>query len=149
MEQGNMTQVRRAVEEVWNAGDLALADVLFAPTYVNHGGLIPDLVRGPEAIKMAVTLYRAAFPGLHITVESFTAEQQLVEVRWAARRTRPAPGGPAAARQEVLTGTMRSRHAGGQIEESWMHWDNSAALSHLGIARPEPQQRHTRHPCSG
>jgi len=43
---------------------------------------------------------------------------------------------------------LERRHAGGQIEESWMHWDNSAALSHLGIARPEPQRRHTGHPCS-
>ena len=48
----NAGLVRRAVEEIWNGGDLALADVLFAPDYVNHGGLIPDLVRGPEAIKV-------------------------------------------------------------------------------------------------
>ncbi len=40
----NMGLVRRVVEDVWNRGDLALADVLFAPTYVNHGSLIPDLV---------------------------------------------------------------------------------------------------------
>ena len=52
-----------AVEAIWNRGALEAADALFAPDYVNHGGLIPDLVRGPEAIKVGVALYRTAFPG--------------------------------------------------------------------------------------
>jgi len=47
MQEHNAELVRRAVEEIWNQGDLTLADVLFAPSYVNHGGLIPDLVCGP------------------------------------------------------------------------------------------------------
>jgi len=69
-EQRHAALVRRAVEEIWNRGDLALADALFAPSYVNHGGLIPDLVHGPEAIKISVALYRTAFPDLHISVAS-------------------------------------------------------------------------------
>lgn len=51
--QGNTGVVRRAVEQIWNHADLAVGDVLFAPRYVNSGGLIPDLVSGPEAIKSA------------------------------------------------------------------------------------------------
>jgi hypothetical protein len=38
--------VGRVIEEIWNAGDLDLADELFGATRINHGGLIPDLVRG-------------------------------------------------------------------------------------------------------
>ena len=60
----NAALVRRAVEEIWNRGQLDLADVLFAADYVNHAGLIPDLVRGPEAIKISVAFYRTAFPQL-------------------------------------------------------------------------------------
>src|SRR5438874_1746416 len=48
----NAAVVRRAIDEIWNLGKPDLADLLFAPDYVNHGGLIPDLVRGPEAIKI-------------------------------------------------------------------------------------------------
>ncbi len=48
--------VRQALEAIWNQGALEVADVLFAPDYVNHGGLIPDLMRGPEAIKLSVAL---------------------------------------------------------------------------------------------
>lgn len=30
--------VRRVVEEIWNAGELDVADELFDPSYINHGG---------------------------------------------------------------------------------------------------------------
>src|SRR5689334_23195625 len=86
----NRALVRRAVEEIWNQGDLALADVLFAPGYVNHGGLIPDLVRGPEAITSSVALYRTAFPAFYITLETLVAQDDMVDVQWTARRTRSA-----------------------------------------------------------
>ena len=44
--------VRRAVEAIWNRGELDQADGLVAADYINHGGLIPDVVRGPEAVKL-------------------------------------------------------------------------------------------------
>ena len=47
------TLVRRAVEAIWNRGDLDVADELFAPGFVNHNGLITDLVSGSEAIKIS------------------------------------------------------------------------------------------------
>src|SRR5687768_3704594 len=81
--------VRRAIEEIWNTGRLDIADLLFAPDYVNHGGLIPDLVHGPEAIKLSVVLYRRAFPGLHITLEDLRTTGKLVTLRWTARNSRP------------------------------------------------------------
>ena len=83
----NARLVRQVIEEIWNAGDLDLADRLFAPDYINHGGLIPDLVRGPEAIKVSVVLYRTAFPQFRLAVLDLLAEGQSVAVRWAAHRT--------------------------------------------------------------
>ena len=88
--------VHRAVEEVWNQGALDQADALFAPDYVNHGGLIPDLIRGPEAIKLSVALYRLAFPGWQVAVEDLVAAGETVALRWAARTT-PATDGAAKA----------------------------------------------------
>src|SRR4051812_41040855 len=103
VDKGSLAVVRQAVEDIWNCGDLAVADVLFAPTYVNHGGLIPDLVRGPEAIKSAVALYRTAFPGLHITVQSLLGQGDMVELRWVARNAVPSASGAA------VWGTLHSR----------------------------------------
>ena len=145
----NMGLVRRMVEDVWNRGDLALADVLVAPGYVNHGGLIPDVAQGPEAIKVAVALYRTAFPTFHITVEALAEEGEMVELHWAARRDPPparASGGPPTPR-ETLRGSTRSRLAGDQIAESWMSWDRTAVLRDLGVIpveaapRPDPSDR--------
>jgi len=138
--------VRRAVEEIWNQGDLGLADVLFAPGYVNHGGLIPDLVCGPEAIKASVALYRTAFPGFHITVEALTAAGEMVDLQWAARsapvdgrhRAAPASGGG------MLRGTTRGRLVANQIAESWTTWDHLGVLRRLGIVASE--DGHIHHP---
>ena len=143
----NSSVVRRAVEKIWNGGDLALADVLFAPTYVNHGGLISDLVRGPEAIKASVALYRTAFPRLHITldsvnpVSSVVAQGEMVDVQWTARAAPPddrARGAPARP-QAQLQGTTRGRLVAHQIAESWTTWDRAGVLRRLGIIPAEEQ----------
>ena len=80
--------MRQVVEEIWNGGDLELADQVFAPDYVNHGGLIPDLVRGPEAIKVSVAVYRLAFPAFRVAVVDVLAQGPSVALRWAAHRFR-------------------------------------------------------------
>ncbi len=126
-EEHNAALVRRAVEEIWNRRDLDVADVLFAPDYVNHGGLIPDLVCGPETVKISVALYRTAFPDLHVTVEDVSAEGETVVLRWTARNR--ARSGV----QEALAGITRSRLAGGQIAESWTSWDSGGVLRHLDL----------------
>ena len=121
----NTVLVRRSVEEIWNRGELDVADVLFAADYINHAGLIADLVRGPEAIKISVAIYRIAFPDLHITIDALTAKRDAVLLRWTARRS-TVPG--------TLAGLLVSRVAGGQIAESWMQWDQAGVLERLGLS---------------
>jgi hypothetical protein len=48
------------IEAIWVRGELKVADALFTHDYIHHGGLISDLIRGPEAIKLSVVLYRSA-----------------------------------------------------------------------------------------
>ena len=129
--------VRRAVEEIRNGGELDVADVLFAPHYVNHGGLVPDLVRGPEAIKIGVALYRTAFPGLHVSVRGPRVEGDTVVLRWVARGALSVatPGGLPNGVGDRLTGVTRSRVEGGQIAESWTRWDRRGALGRLDLVR--------------
>ena len=43
----NEVLIRRVIDAIWNGGDLDVADELFASDYINHNGLIPDIVRGP------------------------------------------------------------------------------------------------------
>ena len=121
--------VRRAVEEIWNHGELDVADTLFAADYSNHAGLIPDLIRGPEAIKIGVAFYRTAFPDLHITIDQLTAHRDAVLLRWTARNSTG---------QGTLTGLLVSRVANGYIAESWMQWDQAGALARLGFDHTNP-----------
>ena len=131
----NAAVVRRVVEAIWNRGELEVADELFAPDFVNHHGLIPDLVRGPEAIKLSVALYRAAFPTLHITIEEVIADGEMVVLHWTARRTAPAEGTRSASggNQGRLTGVTRSQVTGGTIRASWTDWDQVGVMHQLGL----------------
>jgi hypothetical protein len=105
--------LRQAAAGIGNRGDLSLADVLVAADYVNHGGLIPDLVRGPEALKIAAVVARLAFPGLRVTVDDLVNDGARVALRWSARVE------PAA---DPVAGVTFGRVVGGRIAESWTYW---------------------------
>ena len=139
----NMEVVRRAVEAIWNRGELDVADVLFASDYVNHHGLIPDLVRGPEAIKINVALYRTAFPDAHITVEELIAQGDMVVLCWTARSVRAGErtGSIPTRTQGAVSGMTRCRYAAGKIVESWTYWDSIAVLRQQHTIPPK-QARH-------
>lgn len=119
----NLVLVGRAVNEVWNGRDLDLADRLFDPSYVNHGGIIPDLVAGPESMKFAVVLQHTAFPRLQVWEQAVAAEGNVVELQWVAGRG--SASRDHAKRPLVLLahGTTLIRCAHGQITESWTTWD--------------------------
>lgn len=138
-EAANIAVVRRVIDEIWNAGDLDLADRLFAPSYVNHAGIIPDLVRGAEAIKISVALYRLAFPEFHVTMDELIGDADTVELCWTARKTQPREHSSPITGQQTgaLTGTTLIRLAGGRIVESWTRWDMAGVLGRLGIV-PAP-----------
>ena len=138
----NAALVRRAVEEIWNRGQLDVADVLFATDYINHAGLISDLVRGPEAIKISAAFYRTAFPNSQITIDALTAKRDAVVLRWTAYSSAPPVGHAASTTPGALAGIIVSRCAGGQIVESWAQWDQAGIVKQLGlILREEPPGR--------
>lgn len=132
----NETLVRRAIEAIWNRGDLDMADELFAPAFVNHNGLITDLVLGPEAIKISAAFYRLAFPDLHITIEALTTKEDFVMICWTAQRSSADDPDDRAftASQTLLTGVTRSRLADGKIMESWTEWNRAQVFHDLGGA---------------
>lgn len=118
-----MGLVRRAVTEIWNGLDLELADRLFDPSYINHGGIIPDLVTGPESIKFAVVLQHTAFPRLQVRERSMAAEENLVELKWVARRRPESPHNAAHENLILARGTTLILCSDDRIAESWTTWD--------------------------
>ena len=117
------TLIRNAIQDIWNDARLDKADEFFAPDYVNHGGIIPDLVYGPEAIRFSVVLYRRAFPRLNISVDELRTDGNVIVMHWTARNRRAvgisrAPANPV--QPDYITGLMQIRIVDGKIAESWI-----------------------------
>jgi steroid delta-isomerase-like uncharacterized protein len=135
MSEANKTIVRRLFEELWNKGNLSVADELFAPTYAHHDPSTPDVGTGPEGEKKRATLYRTAFPDLRLTIEDIIAEGETVVARWSCRGThkgdlsRIAPTG----KQFNISGVSIARFASGKMVEGWVNWDALGLMQQLGV----------------
>jgi predicted SnoaL-like aldol condensation-catalyzing enzyme len=77
----NKALARRVLEEMFNKGNLDLADEVFAPDYVDHDPAMPEDIRGPEGFKEYVSIFRTAFPDLHLEIEDQVAEGDKVVTR--------------------------------------------------------------------
>lgn len=135
MSEQNKTVVRRLVEELWNKGNLPVADELIAPTYTYHDASTPDFGRGPESEKKRATLYRTAFSDLRLTVEDMIAEGETVVARWSCRGAHKgdlngiAPTG----KQFAISGVSVVRFSGGKMVEGWINWDALGLMQQLSV----------------
>ena len=135
MSEENKTSVRRLFDELWNKGNLSVADDLFAPAYEHHDASTPDVGCGPESEKKRATLYRTAFPDLRLTIKDIIAEGETVMARWSCRGTHKgdlseiAPTG----RQINISGVSIARFASGKMVEGWVNWDALGLLQQLGV----------------
>jgi predicted ester cyclase len=138
---------RRFRGELWNSGDLAIADEIIAPGCPIHARLplVTDFARGPEALRQLVLFYRLAFSEIEMHVEQVVAEGDTVVVRWRGKGTHTGDllGLPPTHRRTVTTGIDMLRVAGGRIVEGWVNWDTLSLLEQLlapesGDATPDP-----------
>jgi steroid delta-isomerase-like uncharacterized protein len=135
MSEGNKFVIRRSFEELWNKGNLSLADELFTPNYEHHDASSPDFGRGPESEKKRAALYRTAFPDLQLTIEDIIAEGQTVVARWSCRGTHKgdlsgiAPTG----KQVTISGVSIARFTNGKMVEGWVNWDALGLMHQLGV----------------
>ncbi len=135
MSEQNKALARRSLEEIWNKGNLAVADELIAPNHVAHDPANPNAGSGPEATKQQASMYRTAFPDLQITIDDQVAEGDQVVTRWTARGTHRgdlmgiAPTG----KQMTVTGINITRIAGGKAQEDWTNWDTIGMMQQLGV----------------
>jgi steroid delta-isomerase-like uncharacterized protein len=135
MSEQNKAIVRRLFEELWNKGNLSVADQLFSPNYAHHDPSTLDFGRGPESERKRATLYRTAFPDLQLTIEDLLAEGETVMARWSCRGTHKgdlsgiAPTG----KQFNISGVTIARLANGKMAEGWVNWDAQGLMQQLGV----------------
>ncbi len=76
---------RKHVEELFNKGNLAVADDIISSEYVYHGPT--GELKGPEGVKQIVTAWRTAFPDGRFTIDDMVAEGDKVAVRYTMTGT--------------------------------------------------------------
>ena len=81
----NKATVRRMIEEVWNKGNLDVVDEVVTPEYVFRPP--GQEFKGRDGLKQVVTMYRNAFPDLHLTIEDIIAEGDIVALTCAVQGT--------------------------------------------------------------
>jgi len=84
----NKDIVRRAVAEIWNKGNMAVADELLAANFVNHDPVDTPETFNLEAYKQGASDTRTNFPDFHVTIEEQIAEEgDKVVTRWTCTGT--------------------------------------------------------------
>jgi predicted ester cyclase len=130
----NKVAFRRIPEEVFNSGNLDLADELFASDYIEHQPVSPGWPSGLEGLKMFVTMLRSAFPDLHYTVENTLAEGVMAAGHVTVRGTHQgeflgiAPTG----REVTWTETHIGRFENGKLVEHWGNGDDLSMMQQIG-----------------
>ncbi|MBX3155335.1 MAG: ester cyclase [Deltaproteobacteria bacterium] len=152
MSEENKAVVRRAFEELFNRGDLSVADEVFAADFVGHDPALAQDMHGPEEFKHFVRMYRSAFPDLQLTIEDQISDRDEVVTRFTARGTHLGElnGIPPTGRKVVVSGISIDRMVGAKTVESWTSYDLMSMMEQLGVA-PVPgasagaQEQQPRH----
>jgi len=134
----NKAIIRRVFDEIVNNGNLGVADELIGPAYVNHG--VPVPATGPEALKMAVGLFRTAFPDIHVTLEQVVAEGDRVATHGYFTGTHKGDfnGIPPTGKSIKVAYVDLWRLENGKAAENWVQMDMMGLVQQLGVA-PAPQ----------
>ena len=136
----NKALIHRFYKEVWNHGNLAVADEIFADDYVRHD-LRPFLASpihsappGPEGQKQIAAMFRAAFPDMKSTVDLMIAEGNTVVARRTTQGTHTGPWADVAPTGKAVTfsGVNIFRISGGKVVEIWNHRDDLGLMQQLG-----------------
>jgi steroid delta-isomerase-like uncharacterized protein len=130
----NTRQVLRFYEEIWNQGNLDVADEVFAEDYVRHDLRPTDALPGPAGQKRIAADLRAAFPDLHMQVDVVLADGDLVAARWTTSGTHLGRWGSveATGRRVRFSGVNIFRFQDGRVAELWNHRDDLGTMEQLG-----------------
>ena len=126
--------VERMFDEIINAGNLDVADELFAPDYVDHGPL--GEMPGIDAFKQLVGMWRAAVPDVRCTVEDWFESGQMAawNVRVSGTHTGEMMGIPATGKSfEYVTPNIGRFNDDGKAVEHWADQGMFQFLTQIGV----------------
>jgi predicted ester cyclase len=115
----NKAIARHIYEDLWNSGNLNVADEIFV---------------NAEGVKKYIATFRAAFPDIQHTIEDLIAEGDQIMVRFTARGTHQgawkgiAPTG----KQVTYTGMTILQIVNGKVTKHYTEWDALGLMQQIG-----------------
>ena len=136
-------EVQNLVErdlEFWNEGNLALADELIAPDYVEHTADISEDIVGIDAFKEKITNLRTNYPDFNCTVEELIVKDDRIVWRWIITGTNTGTTNdiPPTGKKMRIEGVGILRVVDGKIVERLMYYNEAAMLIQLGYTITPP-----------
>ncbi|MFA5413943.1 MAG: ester cyclase [Methanoregula sp.] len=133
-EKANIAIVRKFFEVGPSKGDLAAADALLHPEFSLHTPL-PTPGPGIEAMNNVIITCRAAFHGLHVTVDDIMADGDKVTARFTARGVHKGEfmGLPPTGKSITMTGIEIFSIREKKIAELWGEANLMGLMQQLGI----------------
>jgi predicted ester cyclase len=128
----------KALHGIWNTGDLALIDNVYAHDFLAHWPISSEVPerRGIEGIRFGVARIRTAFPDWHEQVLDVFGSGDRVASRYVSTGTHEGtfwdiePTGRRIEIQEISI----FRFADDRIVEQWCMFDDLARLRQLGVS---------------
>jgi predicted ester cyclase len=138
VEERNKAGFRRVYEEGLNGGNLAVADELIDPEFLDREAH-PGGNRGPESFRQLITMLRTAFPDLRFEIEDLIAEGDTVAGRLTMNGTHEGPlmGMPPTGRAVRQAHMHFVRFRDGKAVEHWGLRDDMGMMRQIRLM-PEP-----------
>jgi steroid delta-isomerase-like uncharacterized protein len=129
----NKALVRRFFEEVYNRGNLEVADELMAPDFVDHD-MLPGQQSGVEGYKRSVAEQHDTSSDLRFSIEDMIAEGDKVVTRSIGSGIHDRGelmGVPPTGKRITVSNITITRVEGGKIVEEWTESDTLGMMRQL------------------
>ena len=136
----NGALVRRFVQEIFNQGNLEVAEEILAPDYLHHDPTTNEFGSGIEGFKQMISIYRQAFDLQIVLEDQITAGEKVVD-RWTGHGIHQGEfmGMAPTGKRITATGISIHRIADGKIAETWNNYDALSIFQQLGIVPGQKQ----------
>ncbi len=131
--------------EIWNNGNLALVEDVFAPEIVARTSTFPEEIVGLEGIKNWITFARTSYPDLHMTFDEVIVKGDKIAARFTVTGTNTGPMSmpfgelPPTGKQVRFTGIGIDRVQNGKIAEELVVYNVLDMMLQLGFTLTPPQ----------
>lgn len=133
----NKTLVRNTIDEIYNRGNMNLANEIASNNLVIHDSTLNLSTTGSTGLRNHATTLRTAFPDLRLNIEEMLSDGDTVTTRLTAQGTHRGNflNIPATGRNINITGILISHITNGKLTENFLNWDALTVLQQIGAVQ--------------